>query len=60
MLTTVAAGRVYDYSDCIGMYSQGRPGILGSPGFRPGIERSNLCVEPRGGTIGAACHQDHV
>ncbi len=39
MLTTVAAGRVYDYSYCIGMYSQSGRGfwapqdfVLGSNG----------------------------
>ena len=50
MLTTVAAGRVYDYSYCIGMYSQSGRGfwapqdfVLGSYGrifvLRRGVEQ---------------------
>ena len=54
MLTTVAAGRVYDYSYCIGMYSQSGQGFWAPQDFVLGIERSNLCVESRCGTVGSA------
>jgi len=33
MLTTVAAGRVYDYSYCIGMYSQSGQGFWAPQDF---------------------------
>ena len=33
MLTTVAAGRVYDYSYCIGMYSQSAQGFWAPQDF---------------------------
>ena len=41
MLTTVAAGRVYDYSYCIGMYSQSGQGFWAPQDFvRPPTRKS--------------------
>ena len=54
MLTTVAAGRVYDYSYCIGMYSQAGRGFWAPQDFSAGTERQNVCVEPWSGATRAA------